>query len=117
MALLQPKSTFSVIEITFPPPRSRKRAADLNNDPSTSKKAHLQDHPSQALSVIHDIFDKPEVSAKMMGHFKKSMTPSQAQNVMTWLLSIGDFGDDALSVYIKTSVASDLHRIGGRIAS
>lgn len=52
--------------------------------------------PPQALSVLHGILGKPEVSVKMMTHFEKSMTHSEAENLMSWLLSSGEVDNDAL---------------------
>jgi hypothetical protein len=95
-----------VIEHQFPAPRSRKRGLSLGNAASTAKKVHfgsgaeemdeLEDSAPQALSVIRDILDKPGNSVKMMTQFKKSMTQAQAENVVSWLLSIGDVDNGAL---------------------
>jgi hypothetical protein len=71
----------------------------------SSKKAHTlpvivtiqeEDGYKSILSVVPEVLRDPVVTGRLMNHFKEKVRPSEAENLMKWLLSIGDVKDNDL---------------------
>jgi len=48
------------------------------------------------LSVVPEVLGDPAVTKRLMNHFEDRVGPTQAENLMKWLLSIGDIEDEDL---------------------
>jgi hypothetical protein len=84
-----------VIEHTFKPRQLRScKKAPLH--PKIATIQQEDDGYKSILSVVPEVLGDPVVSMKLMNHFKERMRPRQAENMMKWLMSIGDVEDEDL---------------------
>lgn len=53
------------------------------------------------LSVVKQVLEDPKVNRKIVTSFKERLRPSQAVNLMAWLLSMGDLKDEGLEEVLE----------------
>jgi hypothetical protein len=84
-----------VINHTFKPKQLRSsKKAPLHPNIATIQEE--DDGYKSILSVVPEVLGDPVVTMRLMNHFKERMRPSQAKNLMKWLMSIGDVEDEDL---------------------